>query len=52
MKELGENAGRYKVRQAMARLGLEVRYPKKFKVTTDSNHNDSISPNTLNRVVR
>jgi transposase InsO family protein len=49
LKEQGVNAGRYKVRQAMARLDLEVRYPKKFKVTTDSNHNDSISPNTLNR---
>jgi hypothetical protein len=33
----------------MARLGLEVRYPKKFKVTTDSDHNHSISPNSLNR---
>ncbi len=51
MKKLGINAGRYKVRQAMARLGLEMRYPKKFKVTTDSDHNHSISPNTLNRVV-
>ena len=49
LKRLGINAGRYKVRQAMARLGLEVRYPKKFKVTTDSDHNHSISPNTLNR---
>ncbi|WP_420831671.1 hypothetical protein [Bathymodiolus japonicus methanotrophic gill symbiont] len=28
MKKSGINAGRYKVRQAMARLGLEVRYPK------------------------
>ena len=49
LKKSGINAGRYKVRQAMARLGLEVRYPKKFKVTTDSDHNHSISPNTLNR---
>ncbi len=49
LKKLSINAGRYKVSQAMARLGLEVRYPKKFKVTTDSNHNHSISPNTLNR---
>jgi len=49
LKELGINAGRYKVKKAMARLKLEVRYPKKFKVTTDSDHNDSISPNTLNR---
>ena len=49
LKQSGINAGRYKVRQAMARLGLEVRYPKKFKVTTDSDHNDSISPNILDR---
>jgi len=28
---------------------IEVRYPKRFKVTTDSNHNDAISPNLLNR---
>ena len=33
----------------MKRLGLQVRYPKKFKVTTDSNHNEAISPNRLNR---
>jgi transposase InsO family protein len=39
LKKADINAGRYKVRQAMARLGLEVRYPKKFKVTTDSDHN-------------
>ena len=42
VKRLGINSGRYKARQAMARLGLEVRYPKKFKVTTDSDHNHSI----------
>ena len=52
LKKLGINAERYKTRQALARLGLEVRYPKKFKVTIDSDHNHSISPNTLNRVVR
>ena len=33
----------------MSELGLKVRYPKKFKVTTDSNHNDATSPNKLNR---
>ncbi len=33
----------------MARLGLEVRYPKRFKVTTDSDHNEAISPNKLDR---
>jgi len=26
----------------MAELGLKVRYPKKFKVTTDSYHNEAI----------
>ena len=33
----------------MVRLGLQVRYPKRFKVTTDSNHNGSVSPNLLER---
>jgi transposase InsO family protein len=49
LKAQGISAGRYKVKQAMARLQLEVHYPKKFKVTTDSDHSESISPNTLNR---
>lgn len=33
----------------MARLGLKARYPKRFKVTTDSNHNETMSPNILDR---
>ena len=33
----------------MTELGLKVRYPKKFKVTTDSDHNDAISANKLDR---
>ena len=34
----------------MTELGLKVRYPKKFKVTTDSDHNEAaISPNKLDR---
>ncbi len=45
LKKVGINAGRYKARGLMARLGLEVRYPKRFKVTTDSDHNETISPN-------
>jgi len=49
LKKAGIYAGRYKLRRLMAQLGLEVRYPKRFKVTTDSNHNDAISPNLLNR---
>ena len=37
------------MRHLMARLGLKARYPKRFKVTTDSNHNEAISPNSLDR---
>ena len=49
LKQAGMEAGRYKVRRLMARLGLEVRYPKRYKVTTDSNHSEAISPNKLDR---
>ena len=49
MKKAGIEAGRYKVRRLMARLGLEVRYPKRYRVTTDSDHNETISPNKLDR---
>ena len=33
----------------MKKLGLKARYPKRFKVTTDSDHKDAISPNRLTR---
>ena len=36
------------MRHLIARLELNVRYPKRFKVTTDSNHNETISPDLLN----
>ena len=49
LKKEGLDAGRYKVRRIMTKLGLSVRYPKRFKVTTDSNHNEAISPNKLDR---
>jgi len=49
LKKTGVPAGRHKVRSAMARLGLQVRYPKRFRVTTDSNHTESVSPNLLDR---
>jgi len=45
----GMKSGHYQVRHLMARLGLKARYPKRFKVTTDSNHNEAISPNRLDR---
>ncbi len=48
LETAGMKAGRYKVGRLMTELGLEVRYPKKFKITTNSNHNKMISPNILN----
>ncbi|MFI3178956.1 MAG: hypothetical protein QX188_05295 [Methylococcaceae bacterium] len=33
----------------MSKLALKPRYPKRFKVTTDSNHNEAIATNGLNR---
>ncbi len=49
LNKAGYQAGRDKVRRLMVQLGLEVSYPKRFKVTTDSDHHETISPNTLNR---
>jgi transposase InsO family protein len=49
LNKSGIAAGRHKVRSAMARLGLQARYPKRFKVTTDSRHGEAISPNRLDR---
>lgn len=45
----GMKSGHYQVRHLMARLSLKARYPKRFKVTTNSNHNEAISPNSLDR---
>jgi transposase InsO family protein len=47
--KVGIKSGHYQVRHLMARLGLKARYPKRFKITTDSNHNEAISPNSLDR---
>ena len=47
--KVGIKSGYYQVRHLMARLGLKARYPKRFKVTTNSNHNEAISANTLDR---
>ena len=33
----------------MARLGLKARYLKRFKVTTNGNHNEAVSTNSLDR---
>lgn len=49
LQKAGFKIGRHQIRSLMKRLGWQVRDPKKFKVTTDSHHNEAISPNTLNR---
>lgn len=49
LKTQGIQVGRHKVRRLMQDLSLVVRYPKRFKVTTDSRHSESVSPNTLDR---
>lgn len=49
LKNKGIVAGRYKIRHALKRLQLKVRYPKRYQVTTDSNHDERISENVLER---
>jgi putative transposase len=49
LKNKGLIAGRYKIRQALKRMALQVRYPKRYQVTTNSNHDERISDNVLNR---
>jgi len=43
LSKAGMKSGHYQVRHLMARLGLKARYPKRFKVTTNSSHNEAIS---------
>ena len=49
LQKQGFIVGRFKMRRIMRDLKLQVRYPKRFKVTTDSHHNGAISPNRLDR---
>ena len=49
MKEAGIEIGHFKTRRLMKQLGLEARYPKKYRITTDSNHKLAIAPNILDR---
>lgn len=49
LNKAGMKSGHYQVCHLMARLRLKVCYPKRFKVTTNSNHNELISPNTLDQ---
>ena len=46
---LGFNLSRNKVKKLMKESGVQVRYKKKFKVTTNSNHKEPVFDNLLNR---
>jgi len=49
LNKAGHQVSRFKVKNMMNQLQMKVRYPKRFKVTTDSNHQLEIAPNSLNR---
>jgi len=45
----GYRVGRWKARNLMQKAGVQVKYRKKYKVTTDSNHKQPVFGNKLNR---
>jgi putative transposase len=45
----GTAVSRVTVARHMNRMGLRSKYSKRYKVTTDSTHNNSVAPNLLNR---
>jgi putative transposase len=49
LKKQGLAVGRFRARRIMRELNLKVRYPKRVKLTTDSNHHEAISANRLDR---
>ncbi len=49
MNALGFPMSRSKARRLMKEAGIQVRYRKKYKVTTNSNHNKPVFDNVLDR---
>jgi putative transposase len=49
LHDQGEKCGKNRVFRRMRKLGLRAKGKKKFKVTTDSNHNLPVAANLLNR---
>jgi putative transposase len=47
--EDGENISRYRIGKMMSQQDLKCKTKKKFKVTTDSNHDFPVAPNLLDR---
>ena len=49
LRDLGEKVSRRRIKRLMKQAGLVCKTMKKFKATTNSKHNETISPNLLNR---
>jgi transposase InsO family protein len=49
LRELGEKISRRRIGRLMKQAGLACKIVKKFKATTNSKHDEAISPNLLNR---
>lgn len=49
LRDEGQDVGRYRARSLMNKAGVAVKYRKKFKKTTDSNHKLPVAPNLLDR---
>jgi transposase InsO family protein len=49
LRDDGYDVGRHRARSLMKKAGVSVKRRKKFKITTDSNHNLPIAENLLNR---
>jgi putative transposase len=49
LKSKEYNVGRYRVRKLMRKLNLRAKTPKRYKVTTDSNHSYNVAPNLVDR---
>ena len=49
LKDQGESIGKSRVRRLMEKHNIIVKYKKPFRITTQSNHKNLISPNILGR---
>jgi putative transposase len=49
LKGLGHTVGKTKVERTMKKHGIRAKTKRKFRVTTDSNHNLPVAPNLLER---
>lgn len=49
LKKAGYDVGRYRVCSLMRKLALRTKTPRRYKVTTDSNHKYPVAPNRLDR---